>query len=117
MITIARASGEVQSVVVQPASFENVSPVVYAQATLGLWLLVFGMQPHKEERFLFPIYPLIAMSAAVTLYSIERLLDRLCAHWRRIGPTLATLVPTLVVIFFALLSAARVVSLYRCTIA
>jgi alpha-1,2-mannosyltransferase len=32
-----------------------------------LWLLVFVNQPHKEERFLAPIYPLIALVAAVAL--------------------------------------------------
>ena len=30
-----------------------------SQAPLYLWLLVFWSQPHKEERFLFPVYPLI----------------------------------------------------------
>ena len=34
---------------------------------LYLWYFVFFMQPHKEERFLYPIYPLIALAAACTL--------------------------------------------------
>lgn len=32
---------------------------------LGLWLAVFFGQPHKEERFLYPVYPLVSLSAAV----------------------------------------------------
>ena len=34
---------------------------------LLLWLLLLFSRPHKEERFLFPIYHLIAFSAALTL--------------------------------------------------
>lgn len=30
-----------------------------------IWLFVFGKQPHKEERFLAPVYPLIAVCGAV----------------------------------------------------
>ena len=34
---------------------------------LYIWYAVFFIQPHKEERFLYPVYPLIALSAACTL--------------------------------------------------
>lgn len=37
-----------------------------------LWLLVFSLQPHKEERFMYPIYPLICASAALTIKLIEQ---------------------------------------------
>ncbi len=36
-----------------------------------LWMLVFFTRPHKEERFLFPIYPLICLSGAVALSSLQ----------------------------------------------
>ena len=32
-----------------------------------IWVMIFFAQPHKEERFLFPIYPLICLNAAVAL--------------------------------------------------
>lgn len=32
---------------------------------LVLWSFIFGRQAHKEERFLYPIYPLITLSGAV----------------------------------------------------
>ena len=35
---------------------------------LYLWLGILTAQPHKEERFMFPAYPLICFNAAVTLY-------------------------------------------------
>lgn len=37
-----------------------------------LWLLIFSIQPHKEERFMYPIYPLICASAALTIKLIEQ---------------------------------------------
>jgi alpha-1,2-mannosyltransferase len=33
-----------------------------------IWMLIFFTRPHKEERFLFPIYPLFCLSAVVTLH-------------------------------------------------
>lgn len=36
-----------------------------------LWMLVFFTRPHKEERFLFPIYPLVCLSGAVALSSLQ----------------------------------------------
>uniref|UniRef100_A0A8C9U3M5 Mannosyltransferase n=1 Tax=Scleropages formosus TaxID=113540 RepID=A0A8C9U3M5_SCLFO len=36
-----------------------------------LWMLVFFTRPHKEERFLFPIYPLICLCGAVALSSLQ----------------------------------------------
>lgn len=40
--------------------------------SLLLWLLVFSLQSHKEERFMYPIYPLICASAAFTIKLIEQ---------------------------------------------
>ncbi|THH13499.1 hypothetical protein EW146_g6729 [Bondarzewia mesenterica] len=38
---------------------------------LYLWLGILTAQAHKEERFMFPAYPLICFNAAVTLYLIR----------------------------------------------
>jgi len=50
-------------------------PVPHWLCHLGLylWLTVFGLQPHKEERFLFPAYPLICLGAASTIDSVQKL--------------------------------------------
>lgn len=40
-------------------------------APFYLWLAVLSLQPHKEERFMYPAYPLLAMNAAVGLYLIK----------------------------------------------
>ncbi|KAK6205234.1 Alg9-like mannosyltransferase family-domain-containing protein [Scheffersomyces amazonensis] len=56
------------------------NPFLYSTKTLLLtfitslptliWTLVFFSQPHKEERFLYPIYPLISINAAFFTYKI-----------------------------------------------
>jgi len=33
-----------------------------------LWLAIFSFQPHKEERFMYPAYPALALNAAMTLH-------------------------------------------------
>lgn len=33
-----------------------------------LWLGIFSFQPHKEERFMYPMYPSLALNAAMTLH-------------------------------------------------
>lgn len=35
-----------------------------------MWLAIFSSQPHKEERFMYPMYPFIALNAAVGLHII-----------------------------------------------
>ena len=35
-----------------------------------LWLAIFTLQPHKEERFMYPAYPLLALNAAISLHTI-----------------------------------------------
>ncbi|KAF2746972.1 glycosyltransferase family 22 protein [Sporormia fimetaria CBS 119925] len=35
-----------------------------------LWLAIFTLQPHKEERFMYPAYPALALNAAVALHIV-----------------------------------------------
>lgn len=35
-----------------------------------MWFGIFTMQPHKEERFMYPAYPFIALDAALALHII-----------------------------------------------
>jgi alpha-1,2-mannosyltransferase len=46
--------------------FRNLS---YA-SPLYLWLAIFTVQPHKEERFMYPVYPFIALNAAISFHII-----------------------------------------------
>ncbi|KAF9074855.1 glycosyltransferase family 22 protein [Rhodocollybia butyracea] len=36
-----------------------------------LWLAILTAQPHKEERFMFPAYPMLCFNAAVTVYLVR----------------------------------------------
>ncbi len=35
-----------------------------------LWLGIFSFQPHKEERFMYPVYPALALNASMALHII-----------------------------------------------
>lgn len=35
-----------------------------------LWLTIFTLQPHKEERFLYPAYPFLALNASIALHML-----------------------------------------------
>ena len=41
------------------------------------WFVVFTLQPHKEERFMYPIYGLVTLSAAIGFVKILNLARRL----------------------------------------
>ncbi|XP_024534975.1 dol-P-Man:Man(6)GlcNAc(2)-PP-Dol alpha-1,2-mannosyltransferase-like [Selaginella moellendorffii] len=43
---------------------------------LYLWFGFMSLQPHKEERFLYPIYPLICVAAAASIERIPGLVPR-----------------------------------------
>ncbi|MCD9560358.1 mannosyltransferase [Datura stramonium] len=49
-----------------PELFVVVSPVY-------LWIAFMSLQPHKEERFLYPIYPLICVAASAVIESFPDL--------------------------------------------
>lgn len=44
-------------------------------APLYLWASILTAQAHKEERFMFPAYPLICFNAAVTIYLLRGWLE------------------------------------------
>ncbi|TFK41811.1 asparagine-linked glycosylation 9 protein isoform a [Crucibulum laeve] len=48
-----------------------------------LWLGILSLQPHKEERFMFPGYPLLCFNAAVTVYLMRGWLEVLYIHFTK----------------------------------
>ncbi|KAL9825860.1 alpha-1,2-mannosyltransferase ALG9 isoform 2-T2 [Geothlypis trichas] len=75
-------------------------------APMYIWILIFFSQPHKEERFLFPIYPLICLSGAVALSALQRYrLEHytVSSNWLALGT----------VLLFGLLSLSRSVALFK----
>lgn len=50
-----------------------------------IWFIIFFSQPHKEERFLYPVYPLVLLNASVCSDLLQRWLhhlfyQRTCRH-------------------------------------
>ncbi|RMJ24486.1 Alpha-1,2-mannosyltransferase [Aspergillus sp. HF37] len=35
-----------------------------------MWLAIFTVQPHKEERFMYPAYPFLALNAAISFHMV-----------------------------------------------
>jgi len=35
------------------------------------WIGIMSIQPHKEERFMYPVYPLVCFNAAVTTFLLR----------------------------------------------
>jgi alpha-1,2-mannosyltransferase len=51
-----------------PGQSSTFSLLLHRLAPFYVWFGVLSLQPHKEERFGFPAYPLLAFAAATTLY-------------------------------------------------
>lgn len=63
-------------------------------APFYLWLAIFTLQPHKEERFMYPAYPALALNAAVAFHVIlanlgstdpKDLISKIPVHLRLLG--------------------------------
>jgi alpha-1,2-mannosyltransferase len=65
--------GLLHCVVTLPQQSPHYLPASLSQLALYQWLSVFWMQGHKEERFLFPVYPLICLAAAVSVDTLQKL--------------------------------------------
>lgn len=93
------------------------------------WLAIMGSRPHKEERFLYPVYPLVLLASSLSisegLHIIMSILNRLMLQkkcysatdstknltiWQRCPPLLVGLVP---VILCAASSLSRTIALHR----
>jgi alpha-1,2-mannosyltransferase len=35
-----------------------------------IWMAIFTLQPHKEERFMYPVYPFLALNAAIAFHML-----------------------------------------------
>jgi alpha-1,2-mannosyltransferase len=54
----------------QPASRQSFVRNLTFISPFYLWLTIFSLQPHKEERFMYPAYPLLALNAAISLHIV-----------------------------------------------
>ncbi|XP_029719284.2 alpha-1,2-mannosyltransferase ALG9 [Aedes albopictus] len=80
---------------------------------LYIWLLVFFMQPHKEERFIFPVYPLVSLCGAVALSTFLQINDLVLQRCGKPALRIARrLIMYGVTTGFILLSLSRLYALY-----
>lgn len=83
-----------------------------------LWLAVFMLQEHKEERFLYPIYPLICLGAAITVDITQKLWFRILNLFQKMPHGTHYLDKTMFIMFASIiltsvLGISRVFALYR----
>ena len=45
--------------------------LAFRLAPFYVWFTILTLQPHKEERFMFPIHTIMVFNAAVTLYLVK----------------------------------------------
>ncbi|VDM57099.1 unnamed protein product [Angiostrongylus costaricensis] len=102
---------------IHPSYWRHYSSVFLLFASLSAWCIIFFSRPHKEERFLFPIYPLIALLAAISLDSAERYV--LSPVWffclQRLDCPFSNIIFAnwLAVLFFMLASMSRTFALHK----
>lgn len=83
-----------------------------------IWLLVFIAQPHKEERFLFPVYPMITLCGAISIDIIQKLFYRIKKAIKKLPVghhylDHSTFIAVIFVVLSTTPSLSRVISLYR----
>ncbi|KAI6658998.1 Alpha-1,2-mannosyltransferase ALG9 [Oopsacas minuta] len=64
-----------------------------------IWLLIFFSQPHKEERFLYPIYPLLSLYGSVVIHYLANIFR---------NTRVRQLITALSLIIYSLLSLSRI---------
>ncbi|XP_053658619.1 alpha-1,2-mannosyltransferase ALG9 [Anopheles marshallii] len=79
-ITVSSPAVVILAAAVRVRNTKNrLSPLqaLWLMMPLYLWLMVFVVQAHKEERFLFPVYPFFSLGTAL-------LLDQTFSHMKRV---------------------------------
>lgn len=59
----------------EPTTRQNVLRSISLISPFYLWFTIFTLQPHKEERFMFPAYPFLALNAAIAFHVLVSWLD------------------------------------------
>ena len=77
--------------------------------SMYLWLLVFFTRPHKEERFLYPIYPLICLSAAHSIH----LITIICKFKLVPIKFFVKILPSFIIFVHFILSILRLIALFK----
>ena len=79
---------------------ENLLPSLTLVSPFYTWLAIFMLQPHKEERFMYPAYPFLALNAAISLDIIFSYVGK-PSRWNRNIPPMLRLFGILGFVLFA----------------
>uniref|UniRef100_A0A8C7A2K8 Mannosyltransferase n=1 Tax=Neovison vison TaxID=452646 RepID=A0A8C7A2K8_NEOVI len=83
-------------------------------APMYIWFIIFFIQPHKEERFLFPVYPLICLCGAVALSALQKCYHFVFQRYRLEHYTVTSnWLASGTLLLFGLLSFSRSVALFK----
>lgn len=83
-----------------------------------IWLCVFLVQPHKEERFLYPVYFTVALCAAISLDIMQRILARIleCSYhassFSNLKQYMIKWITAAIILASVILSMSRITALY-----
>ncbi|XP_015748741.1 PREDICTED: alpha-1,2-mannosyltransferase ALG9-like [Acropora digitifera] len=92
----------------------SVLPVWLTLSGMYIWVLIFFTRPHKEERFLFPIYPFFCLFGAVTVTEVQKLFHHfMFRNSRHHYSASSTWFPVSVCVLFSLLSLSRSSALFH----
>ncbi|XP_046447419.1 alpha-1,2-mannosyltransferase ALG9-like [Daphnia pulex] len=83
-------------------------PLWLALLPLYIWILIFFTQPHKEERFLYPIYPLFGLAAAFTWTCFES-----CVRALKLPEKFTQYLTLALIVSSSGISVSRVIGQYR----
>lgn len=80
-----------------------------------LWVAIFIAQPHKEERFMYVIYPLICYNGAIGIESALSILDQLFSKMRLpyFSWSIVTIIRWGIFLVYAVICLARVLAQLR----
>lgn len=90
--------------------------LVVALAPAYVWLAAISALPHKEERFLYVVYPVLALAAAATLATVPWLVATVCHRVARVPRPVGQWAGRLVVGGQLVLVAVLSLSRYNCRV-
>ncbi|CUA67499.1 alpha-1,2-mannosyltransferase [Rhizoctonia solani] len=87
-------------------------------APFYLWFTTLTFQAHKEERFLYPVYPLVCFNAAVTLYLVRGWMETAYikatnSPYRAANTNIFRLTTLSAIVLTSALSISRIVALFK----
>eukprot|EP00035_Acanthoeca_spectabilis_P039164 m.59601 g.59601 ORF g.59601 m.59601 type:complete len:549 (+) comp9470_c0_seq1:528-2174(+) len=96
---------------------ESATSALLYLSPIAVWVAIFFPQAHKEERFLFPIYPLLCLAGAATLVWGTELccsvVSKVTGLQSGIVGTLRKGLPIVAVLVFCALSVSRGIATHR----